>query len=237
MDKNWNELPFYKKISIYGRKLTEEHARYVDKIEAKKIIQETAPELKVANLIRILDNPDDITKEDIQKGRIIKSAHGSAWNIYLPENIEIIKKKLNGWNKKYYSSHTEKQYSFIEPRFFIEEVIQDKIRNDNLMTYMVRCIKGEPVSLGVKYKNFVNNYTLEWNDLIKQKIPFVISKPTELEFILNISRKLSKDFEFVRMDYFIGTDGVYFSEYTFTPNGGRPVFPEELEYSLGKLWT
>lgn len=101
------------------------------------------------------------------------------------------------------------------------------------MTYMVRCIKGEPVSLGVKYKNYINNYTLNWTDLIKQKIQFKINKPEELE----ISRKLSKPFEFVRMDYFIGTDGVYFSEYTFTPNGGRPVFPNDLEYSLGKLWT
>lgn len=234
---NWSELPFYKKINIYGRQLTNFHARYVDKIEAKKIIQEIAPELKVAKLIRILENPDDITDEDIKKDRIIKSAHGSAWNIYLPNDITFIKNKLNGWNNKYYSSHIEKQYSFIQPRFFIEEVIKDKLVSDNLMTYMVRCIKGEPVSLGVKYKNYINNYTLNWTDLIKQKIQFKINKPEELEFILEISRKLSKPFEFVRIDYFIGTDGVYFSEYTFTPNGGRPVFPNDLEYSLGKLWT
>jgi hypothetical protein len=40
----------------------------------------------------------------------------------------------------------------------------------------------------------------------------------------------------VRLDYFITTEGIYFSEFTFVPNAGLPVFPEEMEYSLGKLW-
>jgi hypothetical protein len=32
-------------------------------------------------------------------------------------------------------------------------------------------------------------------------------------------------------------DKVYFSEFTFTPRAGKPVFPMHLEKEYGKLWT
>ena len=138
------------------------------------------------------------------------------------------------WNKKYKPT-TERNYSFIEPKFFIEEMLEDKIVKDSLMVYMIRCVNSEPISIGVKYKDQQNSYDLNWNKIYSE-LSFEIPKPDELNLLLDISRRLSKAFEFVRLDYYITNKGVYFSEFTFVPNAGLPVFPEEMEYELGKLW-
>jgi hypothetical protein len=235
---NWNTLPFYEKIRLYGLSLTEFHAGYTDKLSAKEIIKRSAPEIKVAEVIKILDSPKDLSIKDFGN-KIIKSAHASGWNIKLDvyptiETIEKIKRTLKIWNKKY-KPLTERNYSFIKPRFFIEEILEDKILKDSLMVYMIRCINSEPISIGVKYKDQQNSYDLNWNKNYCE-LPFEIPKPDELNLLLDISRKLSKPFEFVRIDFFITKKGVYFSEFTFVPNAGLQVFPDELEYSLGNLW-
>lgn len=230
---NWMDLPFYEKLRLYGLTLTSFHARYADKLNTKDIISREAPEIKTVEVIRILKDYNDIRTTD--QG-IIKSTHASGWNIILPKIISTdeIKKKLKMWNKKY-KPDTEPHYSFIEPKFFIERVLTDKIA-DSLMVYMIRCLKGVPISIGVKYNDIQNSYDLNWNLLLPPNLPFTVPKPDELELLLNVSRRLSKPFEFVRLDYFITKDGIYFSEFTFVPNGGLPVYPDEMEYSLGKLW-
>ena len=52
-----------------------------------------------------------------------------------------------------------------------------------------------------------------------------------------ISKILSKEFEFVRVDFYLDkNDNIYFSEFTFTPAAGEQVFPTELEIELSKKW-
>ena len=151
-------------------------------------------------------------------------------------NINKIKNKLNIWNKTY--SFTEKQYIYIKPQFFIEEKINDNLIGitGKAIVWMIRCIRGIPISIGVKYNNIQNIYDTDFNLIGDNKLPIIINKPSNLERILEISRILSKDFEFVRMDFYLGNDKIYFSEYTFTPNNGMQTFPIEMEMELGKLW-
>ena len=54
--------------------------------------------------------------------------------------------------------------------------------------------------------------------------------------IIAISKDLSKPFEFVRIDLYIGIDGIYFSEFTFTPRDGKQEFSDEIELQFGKYW-
>jgi hypothetical protein len=35
----------------------------------------------------------------------------------------------------------------------------------------------------------------------------------------------------------MGIDGIYFSEYTFTPHGGKQRLSNEVENKYGKLWS
>ena len=242
--ENWSELPFYKKIQIYSKTLTEYHSNYVDKISAKRLAKEQCKEIEVAKLIRILANHKDIHLSDINTNHILKSAHGSGWNHAFTSEppsqteLDIIKSKLESWNKKYTSGSNEPQYVHIEPRFYIEEKIEDRIlgHTSKAIVHMVRCINGEPVSIGVSYEGRMNHYDINWNYISLPTVPICIPKPDNLERLIYCARKLSKPFEFVRMDFYLSPDKIYLSEYTFTPAGGNPVLLKHLEYELGALW-
>ena len=242
--KNWMELPMFKKIYYYGTQLTKEYAEYVDKLQAKSKVKDICGnDIQVAKVVRILNSYNDITEDDLNTNYIIKSSHGSNWNIYndqaTPITLHDAIQKLKAWNNKY-NSFSEKQYSFIEPKFFIEEKIYDSILGytGHACVYMFRCIHSNPISIGVKYKKTQNSYDINWNLTGPPKIPFQIPKPKCLSKLLNLCKILSSNFEFVRLDFYIGKDDViYFSEFTFTPSAGQQVFDIKTEMDQGLLWV
>nr|ADL32323.1 WemS [Proteus mirabilis] len=56
--------------------------------------------------------------------------------------------------------------------------------------------------------------------------------------IYNISKTLSADFDYCRVDFYITPDdSIYFGELIFTPcNGMDDFYPNEWDYLLGKEW-
>jgi len=251
--KNWKEMPLFKKIKYSMKKLNKHFSPYVHKLEAKKIVKEICgDEIEVPKTIRILKNPDDIDKSDLNTKHIIKGAHGCDFNINIKSNINIIdvREKLHSFNKPYHRD-SEKQYSFLKPQFFIEEKIEDKIygKTGNAICYMLRCIHGVPVSFTILLKHINRSRSFFFN---KDKsltafdqlecCPFYnidISKigKKNIEKMYDLACKLSKKFEFVRIDLYLGKNNkIYFSEFTFSPASGQQRFPMEVEKSLGKLW-
>lgn len=45
-------------------------------------------------------------------------------------------------------------------------------------------------------------------------------KPEQLDLMLDYARKLSEDFKFVRVDFYIVGENIFLGELTFTPDGG-----------------
>ena len=247
--KNWDELVLCQKIKYYGTQLDEEYSKYVDKLNAKEIVKNRCGDLiKIAKVRKLMKNYDDLTLDDIKSDCIIKTTHGCGWNILINNDInnninndnndliEIIE-KLKSFNKIY--STVEKQYSYIKPRYFIEELITDKYLKNEVLDYMVRCINGEPISMSVQHKSIAkqNSYNTNWVLILPQQL-FKIPRPVKFNELLNLARLLSKEFEFVRLDFFIDiNDDIYFSEFTFTPAGGNPIFTYNIEKEFGKIWT
>ena len=241
---NWNELPMFKKIQYYGTQLTKEYAEYVDKLKAKHKVKEICgDEIQVAKVVRVLESYDDLTINDLNSNYIIKSSHGSSWNINNDQSMPITlfeaTQRLKNWNRRY-DNFLEKQYDFIKPQFFIEEKICDSILGytGNACVYMFRCIHSNPISISVRYKRLQNSYDINWNLIGNPSIQFPIPKPKKLLKLLDLCKKLSSNFEFVRLDFYIGKDDViYFSEFTFTPAAGHQVFDIKTEIQQGLLWV
>lgn len=234
--KEWTKLPLFKKIIYYSSQLDEKYAPYVDKIEAKKIVKNICGDsISVAPIIRILESPSDFYESDINVFNMVKSSHGSGWNInmFLNTNVRYVRTKLKMWNKPY--SITERQYTYIKPRFFIEQKV-DGCYGGNADVWMFRCIHGEPISIGIKRGNVQNSYDINWNPLTNIKIKGV-EKPAVLDKMLELSRQLSKPFEFVRIDFYYVGGIIYFSEFTFTPAAGAMLFPIEIEEKFGSMWV
>ena len=234
----WSDMPFYSKITYYKNTLDRRFAPYVDKIEAKKLVKrELAEDIHIPKIVRMLKNPNDFNKSDINPKHIVKAAHGSGWNINMTEEttVQEVIQSLNKWNIKY-DWLDEKQYSYIKPRFFIEKKV-DGPSGGHALVYMFRCIHGKPVTIGVKCvkQKVQNSYDLDWNPIMPVKL-LGVEKPKHLDKMLILATKLSQPFEFVRIDFYYVDEKIYFSEYTFTPAGGKQVFPLELEMQYGKLW-
>ena len=236
---DWCQLPLYKKVEIYSHKIGRTYAPYVDKLMAKEIVKKLCAErIKVAPVVRILTSCDDIKQQDINSGHLIKAAHGSGWYIdmALIQDLVQIKKLLFGWNQVF--SSTENQYKFIKPRFFIEDkiVCKYKGKTGNAHDAKIHCFHGQPKIIFIRKDTVLRNYydTL-WNPLMP--LEFEFDKPENLDEILSLASILSGQFEYVRVDFYMGVDGIYFSEFTFTPHGGKQKLSDEVEEVYGRLWV
>jgi hypothetical protein len=245
----WNKLPIYLKIRYYAFILDHNYSEYVDKLEAKKIVTSlTNGHIKVAKVVKELKDIEDIQEEDINAKCLLKATHGSGWNLDFKEitGLDEIREFLKKHNKTY-SDTNEKQYSYIKPRFFIEEKIDDLYTglSGKAVVFMFRCIYGKPISIGVKFTDSDNNiinllYDTKWNIIpqsnnIHKK--YRIEKPNKLDIMIKYANVLSNNFEFVRIDYYIDKNNdIYFSEFTFTPSGGDKTFDLAIEYDMGKTW-
>jgi hypothetical protein len=232
---NWQKIPLYKKIQYYSTQLNWRVAQFVDKIQAKDIVKNACgDDISVAPIIRIINNPDDFSEIDIDVNNMVKSSHGSGWNINIDKytNVKYVKSKLHEWNKIY--SYTERQYAYIKPRFFIEQKVNGPSGNADV--FMFRCIHGEPISIGIMRNNRQNSYDLNWKPLINNEIAN-ITKPEHLDKMITLARTLSSPFEFVRIDFYYVGGIIYFSEFTFTPAGGKKFFSTIDEERFGSMWV
>ena len=232
---NWSSLPLYKKINYYKSKLDINYSKYVDKLSAKEIAYSIG-NCKISKVIRILSSPKDLQESDMNDNYLIKTSHGSGW-IIDPKNEKDLSKniqKLESWDRVY--SYSEKQYIYMKPRFFIEEKITCYYNGltGNALDVKVFCFHGMPKFILIRNDNKRNFYDIDWKPI--KPLEFTFEKPILFNNILDISTKLSNPFEFVRIDLYIGIDGIYFSEFTFTPRNGKQEFTDEIELQFGKYW-
>ena len=98
--------------------------------------------------------------------------------------------------------------------------------------YKVYCFNGKPKYILVcvgrekgghpKFYFFDENWNLARinRDSINAPQDFSMERPKCLDKLLACAEKLSAPFPFVRADFYIVKDRVYFGELTFTPSGG-----------------
>jgi hypothetical protein len=89
------------------------------------------------------------------------------------------------------------------------------------------------------YGTFLNEKHAQYVDKLQVKrfVMNVTNNKIKVAEIMDMCKTLSKPFEYVRVDLYMGTDGIYFSEYTFTPHGGKQRLSDTVEITYGKLWT
>ena len=238
----WAYMPLFEKIAYYKTILNESYSPFVDKLEAKRIVKELCgDDIQVARVKRIMNGPDDFSDADIDPRYMIKASHGCGWNISMTSdtNIADVKALLHSWNSTY-SASNEAQYKYIVPRFFIEEKVNDKEVGitDAAITYMIACIRGSPVTFIIRKRSEQSCYDMNRHVLgiraTQPASPFPI--PAGFDAMIQLAKKLSKPFEFVRIDFYVGHDGIYLSEFTFTPRAGFMLYSMQKEKEFGKLW-
>jgi len=197
-------------------------------------------------LYGVWDNVDDIDWDSLPEQFVLKCNHGCGYNILCPDksklDIRETKKLLKRWLKEDFGKfNAEPHYSKMKPY-----VICEKFLGGNIVDYKFFCFHGEAefmymaegfgegigekISFFDKYGNKAPYKRLDYPAYDRAKKPLGFEKMKEL------SEELSKEYPFVRVDWFEVDGKIYFGEFTFTPCGCMMVLePDEKDAEWGKL--
>ncbi|MEB2284291.1 MAG: ATP-grasp fold amidoligase family protein [Myxococcales bacterium] len=233
-------MSFTEKIKWRSRHPIRNSWHFVDKIEAKSIAKQRAPECKIARVIETYDFSSS--------SYVVKANHGSGWCIRVKDGKEIntgktvitdmLEKQAGLWLNKTYNRGRERQYVPIKPRVFFEEYI------DDFLECRCFCFHGKLrfIMVDVDHSGEVRStlYDVGWNRIrARWRDPegFGMQRPSNLNKMISIVEQLAADMDFIRVDVYLKGPDVYFGEFTFTPNAGRgTIQPQRLDNIWGSYW-
>ncbi len=229
-----------------------------DKILVKTCIKEMLPDLKITKVYGSWDKFDDIDFKMLPETFILKTNHSCKTNIKIFNKSKLLKsKKLFASLKKFYDYHLnvnfafcsgfELQYKDIKPKVFAEELIGEIASSALTDTdYKIHCFNGTPMF--IEHFTYINNFAkifiadTNWKQIrAAHTVPLydddiVIPKPKKFDLMLDYAKKLSKDFKYVRCDFLLVKEDLYFAELTFTPSSGfMSFYPKNIDHEWGKL--
>jgi hypothetical protein len=213
-----------------------------DKYAVRDYISKKIGDCFLNELYGVYTTVDDIDLSSLPKSFVLKPSHTSG-NIIICKNKDALNwkkesRKMREWLKdNLYYFTGEWCYKDIPPR-----IICERLLDDSIVDYKIMCFNGEPkcsfICFDRQDRLKINIYDLKWKRLpVTRKHPttdFDMPKPKNYKLMLEISRKLSKDFPFVRVDFYEVNGKLYFGELTFFPgNGMEQFFPSEWDSIFG----
>lgn len=246
----WYKLYYYR----------DDFDRIVDKYLFKGYIQEKLGFGHTIPLLGVWDRVEDIENdwENLPEQFCLKSTVQSDGNfIKVIKNkgeFSLIKKEIKEWfnPKKTLINSYCKAYHNCSPRVIAEEYVSQI--DNQLFDYKLFCFSGEVYCIYVGTDHFDENfnnlgatdygvsfYDIEWNKLEivygNHNNPDIL-KPIHLTEMIETAETLSKDFPFVRVDFFETKQNLFVAELTLYPGGGlTPYYPESINLEMGKLFV
>lgn len=231
-------------------------SRCADKVLFKEFIEEKLGEGYTAKIHEIWKTAEEVNLRDIPEQCVVKSNCSSDGNNILlvsdkrKVNLEKAEKVIiENWfdRLKLHTNSFANYYYGVQPKVYVEEYLKEAASEAD--DYDVFCFHGEPKFIYVKTAHFddginrmgypVSFYTIDWKYINAKYRDFPsrsdLKRPPHLSEMLEISRKLSKGFPFVRVDFFENSRKLYVAEFSFAPWAGlSPYEPESLDYEMGK---
>ncbi len=177
---------------------------------------------------------------------VVKTNHGSGQVIRVDGEVDRAEavRQLTDWlSRSWYWVSREYQYLGIEPRVLVEEWLDDGYPEGPL-DYRVHCFHGRPALIQVSdYPHVVHQfYDPTWRRVDvrtrEARGDYDVAFPERLDEMMEVAARLSRGFDFIRVDLFHLSGRVLVGELTFTPNAGyRPFEPASVERELGRAWA
>lgn len=208
-----------------------------DKYRVREYVAEQGLDDTLCTLYGVWKRPEEIDFQTLPDRFVLKTNNGSGSVILVDDKALFLKDwkkmktKLKRWMKTNYGLGTaELHYRNIPPCILAEEYLDDKSDSISILDYKVHCCSGEPCCIVVCHDRIGHStkftlYDPDWTPRF-ERVPAILRgnkifpKPNVLEKMLEYSRRLSKEFPFVRVDWYVVGDKLYFGEMTFTPSGG-----------------
>lgn len=224
----------------------------VDKYEVRKYVESKGCADNLVKLYGVWDHASEIDFSKLPSSFVLKTTNGGGGedvvlvrdknNTNLFEKTAFLDQKrvkvVNGGREWAYTGITK-------PRIIAEELlVNPKNPEAGVEDFKILCFNGEPHYVIVDKDRYIdhkrNFYTSSWErvsvttDHEQFETPYPM--PKNFEVMMDVARKLSADFPFVRVDLYNIDGKIYFGELTFYPWTGYVQFtPDEFDFTLGKL--
>ena len=256
---NW-EHPERFTEKIQWRKLFEHNkivSRCVDKLSFKQYVREKIGDGWTTPLIDVWHSPADVRIGAVPTPCVLKSncASDGKYVYIIKDEKELDLTEVETEIKRYCFDrrylHTNSFFSAyysVNPCVIVEDYLSEV--ETGIDEYKFFCFDGEPKYVYHSDNHFKDNknsnytvsfFDMQWNFLGIQYGTHVANpnapKPKYMSDMTRICRTLSKDFSFVRVDFFGTSSRFYVSEMTFAPGAGlTPYNPASFDYEMGSLW-
>ena len=206
-----------------------------DKYAVRSYIEKCGCSELLNTLIGAWDRVEDIPWDDLPNQFVLKWNFGAGMNVICCDKTKLDRdetfKQLKKWGKcKYWLPYSEMQYKYAPKKIVCETYLND---GNGLLPqdYKVYCFHGKAkyVMLCVgrelgcpKFYYFDRELKLAKlsSDGLNAPEDLKIENPECVEKVFEYAEKLSKPFPFVRADFYVVGEKVYFGELTFTPSAG-----------------
>lgn len=222
-------------LKLYDRR--PEYTTMVDKYKVKEYVADIIGDKYIIPTLGVWNSFNEINFDELPCQFVLKCTHDSGGIVICKDKNEfdkiaakrIIEKSLS---QNWYWVGREWPYKNVQPRIIAEQYLTDE-SNEQLKDYKIFNFDGEPKLIEVDYDRFIehkrNLYSTSWN-YIDATIQFPtdpeheIRKPSRLEEMLELAKKLSAGIPHLRTDFYIVKDSVYFGELTFSHGSGFEQF-------------
>lgn len=235
-----------------------EYSRLADKAEVKKYIAQTIGPEYVIPQLGIWDRAEDIDFDSLPQQFVLKCTHDSGSIVICKDKNNFDKAKAvkvlsKAVKRNFYNSKREWAYKGLKGRIIAEKYMEDHLvegqaSDEALSDYKLFCFNGEPKTVfvvrgghGDESKTQRRMYDTDWNLLhagFQGKAPITEpeERPKQLKEMLELAKKLSKGIPFVRVDFYIINEKIYFGEMTFFHMSGCGKFtPDSFDKTLGDM--
>lgn len=222
---NW--LKLYNRNPLYSD--------LADKYTVKQYVASIIGSEHVVKCLGVWDSFDEIDFDSLPDQFVIKATHDSGGVIICRDKSSFdklsAKKKIDSvFKRNFYYISWEWPYKNIRPRVIVDEFLDDG-RKGELQDYKFWCFNGKPTYMYITNKGadiYENFYDMDFTPVdINHGFPRYkpeYPKPQCFDEMKEYASKLSKDIPFVRVDFFVVKNHVFFGEFTFFDWGGEQPF-------------
>lgn len=211
-------------------------ARCADKYAVREYVATKGWGHILNELYGVWNSPDEIPFDTFPDKFVLKCTHGCHMNIVCTRKSDLdredAKKCLARWlHDKQWKIQQELHYRLIFPRIICEKFIEPRGGGALPTDYKILCFHGVPQIVLVATNRDSKNEShaeltwldLNWNhlDIGIQQTHSSIPPPSCFEQMLECAQCFSKDFPFVRVDFYEMDGRLIFGEMTFVPAGGN----------------
>ncbi|MEX2367141.1 MAG: ATP-grasp fold amidoligase family protein [Pseudohongiellaceae bacterium] len=245
---SFNEKICWKKIYDRNPLLPIIADKYRVRDYVRKVLGEAEANAVLIPLLTVVDKPEELDIAALPNQFVVKSNHGSGNNLIVKDkssfDFESFSKLADAWLREPYGIRNhEWAYRHVERKIMVEQLLLSS-SGDIPADYKFCMIHGKCEFIKLdndRFNNFTSTlYDAHWNKLnVRWRRPQAESlpPPRRLNDMLRVAQNLSKDLDFIRVDFYVMGEQFYIGELTNYPVRGRGKFtPTQFDIDLGKNW-